>query len=845
MNLLRFILHLAARDLRAQPEGFRLYVLALALGVGAMVAVTSFRDGLARAVDEQARQLLGADLAIRSRRPLSDSAGQRLARVPGEAAREVTFRTMVYFPDHGQTRFVQVRALDGAYPFYGRFDTDPAEATTAFPDGRYALVEENVLIQAGAKPGDRVNVGQQSFTIIGHLRRAPGESPAEAFIAPRLYIPRRYVEETGLLQPGAVATHRAYFKLPETVDAEALAASLRRELAEDRVEVETAESRKNNVINSAGRLSRYLGLVGFAALLLGCAGTAGAVQVYVRRRLDAVAVLRCLGAPGWTGLLVVLVQVLVLALAGVAAGVLLAAGAQWALAGLLRQVLPVTVPIGLSGPALVQGTLAGVLATLSFAALPLLALRRVPPMRALGPRAAQDPGRRDPAVWVVRAAVALLVTAYACLQTGNVVQGAGLALGFGAAAAGLAALAAGLRRLARQVVRRLGHPAWRQGVASLYRPGHQTNLLIATLGLGVFLVAIVQIGERALLHKLSVYRSPDQSTLVLIDVQPDQAEAVTRLVDEAGLPVQHLTPIVTMRITALNGRRVGELINDPASGVPSWIVQREYRSTYRDHLAAWEELAAGRWTERWNGPPGEPIPISIEDDMRGHLGLQVGDRITWDVQGLPLETRVASVRRADWQSMKPNFYVVFPTGVLEQAPQTRALFTRATDAAASARLQRAVAEQFPNVSAIDMALILATVNEVLGSIATAVRYLALFAVGAGFLVLAGALRAHRFTRWRELVLLRTLGASRRHLLTVGVAEYAVLGGLAGLGGVLLALLAGWPLCRYLLNTPLVWDPLPLLSLMAGCTLVTVILGLLNARHPLRQAPLDVLRRAEG
>ena len=845
MRVARFILWLAGRDLRAQPEGFRLYALALALGVGAMVAVTSFRDGLSVAVDEQAQALLGADLSVRARHPFSAAAEQRLRELPGEHAREVNFRTMVFFPDHGATRFVQVRALEAAYPFYGKLDTVPAEAAHRMDEGPFALVEENVLIQAGAAVGDTLKVGGQLFTVAGRLQRAPGETPAEAFIAPRIYIPLRYAEATGLLLPGAIATYRLHVRLPDRREAPALARQLKLELSGDRVEVDTAESRKRALLGSANQMARYLNLVGFAALILGCAGTAGAVQSYVQRRLDAVAVLRCLGAPAWAGLLVVLLQVLVLALVGVGLGALLAAGAQVALAGALREVLPVAVPPQLSGRALAQGALAGVLSTLAFAALPLLALRQVPPMRALGLRAAPEARRRDFAPWLIRGAVALLVIGYAGWQTGSFLRGLGIAAGFGLAAAALAGLARGLRGCARAVVGRLGSAAWRQGVASLYRPGNQTTLLIATLGLGVFLVAVLQIGERALLHKLSVYRSPEQSTLVLIDLQQDQRDAVAALVQTNGLPVQHITPIVTMRLTAVNGRGAADLMNDPASGIPAWVLQREYRSTYRGALTPSETLLEGRWQGRWPAGKAGRVPVSVEDDMRGHLRLKLGDRLSWDVQGRPVETEVASVRLADWQSMRPNFYVVFPQGVLEDAPQTHALFTRVTNATASARLQREVALQFPNVSAIDLALILATVNDILGSIAAAVRYLALFAVGAGFLVLAGAVRAHRFARLRELVLLRTLGAPRRYVMTVALAEYALLGGLAGLGGVALAAAAGWPLCHFVLKTPLVLEPVPLLGLAAGCAALTVLLGLLSTRRPLRAAPLEVLRSAES
>lgn len=842
MSRLRTMFWLAGRDLRAQPMGFRLYALALALGMGAMIAVTSFRDSMGEVLDQQAKTLLGADLAVRVRREFTPTARAFLDRIPGARADESAFRTMAWFVEREQSRFVQVRALDGAFPFFGTLDTVPPDAAQRFQEEGGALVEEGALLQAGAEPGDTIRLGAQTFRIVGKLLRAPGETPSEAFIAPRVYIPLRRVEATGLIQPGSVASFRRYVKLPPGEQAGIWADTLRRELPDERLEIETAETRKRALLGRVDAFARYLALVGFVGLLLGCVGVAGAVHVYVTRRLPVVAYLRCLGAPYGFCEGVFLLQVLALALTGAAGGIAIAALVLPAVSGWMRDFLAVDVTAGLNARAALLGVAAGSLFSVGFAALPLLAVRRVTPLRALARFSSEAGLRRDPARLAVGTALALGVTGFAMLQTTTWWHGLALAGGLGVAFAVLALAARGLRAVARTVANRLPALSVRHGVAGLYRPNNQTTMMLAAIGLGAFLLSTLHVAERSLRAQLSAYRAPDQPTLVLIDVQPDQrAEAAATLAAQ-GVPLLNDVPIVTMRLQSLNGREVTE----PGSPIPDWALRREYRGTYRSEMFTTESLLAGQWVPAWNPsqhPPGTPVPISMEESIAKTLGVAQGDSIVWDVQGRPLATRIESIREVDWQSMKPNFYVVFPVGVLEDAPQTMALFTRASDAAGSAALQRAVAQRFTNVSVIDLALVLSSVNTILGRIGEAVRSVALFALIAGLLVVAGAVRANREQREREFVLLRTLGAPRRHLVGMAVVEHAALGLLGGGAGTVLGALSGALVATYMMETEPVFAVPLLVGGVFGLTILTALLGWLGARGG-EAPPLEQLRRLE-
>jgi putative ABC transport system permease protein len=847
MNPLGAIIRLAWRDMRAQPTGFRLYASALGLGIGAMVAVASFRDSMANALDVQTRALLGSDLTVRARRAFSEEARSFFDRVPGEHADEIQFRTMAWFPASEKARFVQVRAIEAAYPFYGRLDADPPEAAARVHEGAFALVEENALIQAGADIGARIRLGAREFIVAGKLLRAPGESPSEAFIAPRVYIPLRFVEETGLLQPGSIVSHRRYFRLPEGASAEEWQERIRQRLAGERLEIETAETRKRSLLGAVDPLARYLGLVGFVGLLLGCVGVAGAAHLYVTRRLPVVAMLRCIGAPRGFCEWVFLAQALALAAAGAGIGAGIAAGALPAVSAWMSGFLAAEVEATLNPRAVALGVAAGLLFGAGFAALPLVAVRKISPAQAMS-RFSNERGAswRDPARLAVGAVLLASVTGFAAAQSGDLTHGAALAGGLIAVFAALSLISHGLRAAARRIAARLPWLPARHGVAGLYRPDNQTGVMLSALGLGACLLATLHVAERSLRGALTVYREPDQPTIVLIDVQSDQRAAVSEAMAREGFPPINETPIVALRLDALAGRGVDEILRDPARPVPEWALRREYRGTYRAAMFPTEKLLAGAWLPRWGSSAGSQhgaVPISLERSIAQTLGLGLDDEIVWDVQGAPLRTRVASVREVDWRSMKPNFYVVFPEGPLDAAPQSWALFARASDAGGAAALQRIVAERFPNVSAIDLALVLSSVNTVLERLADAARGIAWFALAAGALVVAGAVRANREQREREWALMRTLGASARHLVAVSVVEHALLGLLGGLAGVGLGAVAGGLIAREILKIDPDFSALALGSGVLALALMTALLGFVAAR-PRSATPLERLRRLE-
>jgi putative ABC transport system permease protein len=382
---------------------------------------------------------------------------------------------------------------------------------------------------------------------------------------------------------------------------------------------------------------------------------------------------------------------------------------------------------------------------------------------------------------------------------------------------------------------------WRQGLANLHRPANQTTTVVLAIGFGAFLLGTLFLVQYNLLRTLRLTGGPERPNLVLFDIQPDQLSTVEGELRASGHRVVGPVPIVPMRIGSIRGRPVTEVLADTAEAGDgpgnSWALRREYRSTYRDTLVASERLVAGRWWARGSGA-GQ---ISVEADVARELGVGLGDEIVWDVQGVPLTTRVASLREVDWARFEPNFFVVFAPGALDSAPQSFVTLTRIERPADRGAFQRRIAERLPNVTTVDLSTIQETLERLIDRVVLAIRFMALFTLATGTLVLVGALATSRFQRVREGALLRTLGATRAQLFRIVLSEYLSLGALSAIVALGLATVAGWALARFVFEGRFSLPILPFGVLAAGVVALTVVVGLANSREVLRRPPLEVLR----
>ncbi|HSD27058.1 MAG TPA: FtsX-like permease family protein [Vicinamibacteria bacterium] len=847
------MLALAWRESRASRRRGLLIVVAVAIGVAALVAINSFTDNLRGAIGKEARALLGADLALSTAGPFSPAAEALLEAVrtatnpPADVARVVNFGAMALKTGGDTTRLAQVLAVDPGYPFYGTIETAPAGEWKHLAETGGAVADASLLVALGASVGDEIALGEARFVVRATVENVPGDVGVRSAFGPRAFISRDRVGETGLLARGSRARYEAYLRLPPGADAQKIADRFRPRLSAERLAVRTIADDQRSLTETLSRFGNFLGLVALVALLLGGLGVASAVHVFIRRRMATIAVLRCLGATGRTVLAAYLVQTLVVGVLGSLVGAAAGAGVQVALPRLLKDVLPVDVAWSLSWSSVLGGMGFGVWVALVFSLLPLLGVRRVSPLAVLRrDYEGERPPGRDLARWAAALALAASLVALAVIQAGRLAFGLAFGAGIAVALAALWLSAVVLVRALRQFFPRRLPYLWRQGLANLYRPANQTLMVVLALGFGAFLLSTLLLVQHNLLRELRVDRGAERPNLVFFDVQPDQRDDVVARLAAEGPLTTPAVPIVPMRLLSLNGRPASELlaIEDEKKRPERWALRREYRSSYRDTPAASERVVAGAWWRagEWKGrsSAGE-VPVAVEAGLARELGVGVGDEIVWDVQGLPVASRVAVLREVEWARFEPNFFVVFPEGPLDDAPQSYVLLSRVDDAVRRAHLQRAIVEAHPNVSTLDLAQVQRAIEGVLDKVVLAVRFMALFSLAAGALVLAGAIAASRYQRVREGALLRTLGARRSQLVRILLAEYAVLGALAAGAAILLSSLAGWALVRFVFDGAFALPGPPLLALVLTVLGLTVAVGLSGSTEVWRRPPLEVLR----
>ena len=843
-----WLLSMAWRDSRTYRRRLLLYMSSIILGTAALVSIRTLGDSMRTAIDMESRALLGADLDINTRRAFSDSAEvflQHLAELGGPGAaqsRQTSFASMVAFPRSESSRLVQVRALEGGFPYYGALETVPPGAAQHFRTRGTALVDDNLMIQHGAEIGDSISIGLRTFEIAGRLISIPGETAAMSTIGPRVYIPMAELESTALIQPGSRATYRALYRFVNDVDVEELKDTYGTDTAARfGLDWDTVQDRQAGLERSLGNLYRFLNLSGFIALILGSVGVASAIHTYVRRKRGTIAVLRCLGAEGRHTFFIYVIQAVSIGIIGSTIGAAAGFAVLGVLPPLVQDFVPFELDVQYTWLPVLQGMGLGLLMALLFALLPLIAIKDISPLLTLRSSVeAPSKGNRDP--WHL-SLIALLIAGialFAVSQTRVWQQGVGFTAGLIGAFLLLSLVARSLITLARRLLPASWPYVWRQGLANLFRPDNQTVTMVVALGLGAFLITTLYLLQFSLVGHITQVGGDQQSNMVLFDIQPDQREEIIESLQRNGLPVMQQTPVVSMRLAGIKGRSIAEIMKDSTDRAPRWALRREYRSTYRSHLEEAETLLEGSLQPRVDGKQDDVL-VSVEKSIADRLGLGIGDEIVFDVQGIPVETTVGSVRAVDWQRVQPNFFIVFPDGVLEKAPQFHVVVTRIDDPQTSARFQQDTVTRFPNVSMIDLSLILGTLNAILGDVSLVVRFMALFSVFTGVIVLVGVVTNSRFQRMQESVLLKTLGGSRNQILKIMTIEYLFLGAIGAVTGVVLAFAATWILTIFVFNITYVPAFIPVVAVIGGISLITIVVGMLASAGIYRQSPLEVLR----
>lgn len=841
---------LAWRESRSARRRLLLYMSSISLGAAALVAIDSYASNVTSSLQEQSRALLGGDIALSTRRPLFDSTRRlvdTLTRQGVQFARVTSFPSMAVVPRTTATRLVQVRAVSPNYPVYGEITTEPSGEWQRLQSGANALVDPSLLVTLEAHVGDTIKLGFGKFVIAGTLRDVPGSSEISEIFGPRVFIPERFVAETRLLVFGSTAQYKFLGKVPSRVEPEVLIKPLRKRFSAVGMDARTAEQSEAQATRAILQLRNFIGVVGLVALLLGGIGVASGVRAFVARKIDTVAILRCLGASSGQVLTIYVAQAAAMGLLGAAAGAALGVAVQFALPRVMADFLPLDVHVSLVPTAILRGIAVGGWIALIFSLRPLISVRNISPLQTLRRDSDADILRtriRDVPRLLVDASLVLSVVAIAISRSTRIRNGLGIAVATGGVILLLVLSATALAYIARKSLRKRWPYVIRQGVANLYRPANQTRAVILALGFGSFLVSTLYVVQANLLRQFSVDAAASRANVVFYDVQPDQMSDIEGTVRRAGHEVVQMAPVVTMRIAEINGVSTATMAMDTTRQprrMP-WTLRREYRSTFRDSVAEGETITKGKWF----GAKGSKISadtgeVSLENSMAADLRAKIGDVITWDVQGVKVPTRVTSLRDVIWTRFEPNFFAVLSPSSLKDAPRQYVILANVSTRTEVTRLQRALVGKYPNISSLDLSLIKESVMKVVSKVAVAVRFMAVFSLVMGIPVLFSSIAATRRDRIREGVLLKTLGATRGQILKILLAEYALLGLLGSLTGAILAIGGGWALTHFVFETSFspAWGAA--LGIAALMLAQTILIGVLASRDVFRETPMNALR----
>ena len=833
-----WILKMAFRDFRKNISRLLLFVSSIVVGIAALVAISSFGENLTEDIDNQAKELLGADLVLENNTPVGEQGVDSMAV---EMAAEVNFASMVAYPKTGASRLTQVRALEGNFPFYGVLETIPGSGEADFrKGGKKALVQKALLAQFNAQVGDFIKVGNVDFEIVGELQSVPGQTGITATVAPTVYIPMEYLLETGLVQYGSRVNYNRYFLFAENTNVEELIKPFEDQWEVDRVDADTVEDRKQSTGRSFANLSNFLSLVAFIALLLGCVGVASAVNVFVKEKLASVAVLRCLGVSSRDVLLIYLSEIILMGLVGAILGSFLGTLLQFILPVVFADFLPVEVNVGISWISVLFGIITGLFVSILFALLPLLKVRNVSPMATLRPETADSTLMKDPLRWLVIGGILAFIWGFSFY----LLKDWKLAFGFTGFVVVSFGLLWGVGQLIMWTVRRflpvtLAYPL-RQSLANLYRPNNQTVSLIATIGLGTAMISTLFFLQNQLLEEAKFADKKDQPNMLMFDIQTAQLQDVKSKITGRGLPIMQEVPIVTMLLNSIEGvdkKENEDLVEEKRYS--RWLYNREFRVTYRDTLISSETITQGKL--RPLGSTGDSIFVSFERGFAEGNNIKLGDEVEFNVQGRPIKTYVGSLRDVKFNQVSTNFLVLFPEGVLESAPKFHVLITKTKDDKEAADVQSEIVRTFPNISIINLGTIVAALEEILGKISFVIQFMAFFSIATGILVLISSLIISKYQRMRESILLRTLGASSAIVSKINTLEYFFLGSLASLSGLILSFIATWLLSEFVFNFTFRGAWLEALFLYVAITSLTIVLGWLNGRKIINQPPMEILR----
>jgi putative ABC transport system permease protein len=832
------------RESRGTRARLAFFVACLSVGVAAVVAVAGLSSSLDDGIRVEARQLLAADLAIVGNRPLPPSFDPTAGTAGVERTRIEEAPTVVAAPSRvagrpGPSQLVELKAVTGTYPFYGTLVLKPARPLAELLAPDTTVVASDLLARLHLRLGDDLRIGGLDFRIAGVVLSEPDRVGVSFTVGPRVFISGAGLARTPLMGRGSRISHRLLLKFPPGTPGtriQAVAERLKQTIPDPAFyRVETYRDAQPALRENLARVERFLGLVALLSLFVGGIGVAESVRAWLAGRLDAIAVLKCLGMRPREIFLLYLGQTALLGLAGSLVGIAAGVAVQQLLPGLFPDLIPAAMVHPWQPLALLRGLGLGAGVAILFSLAPLSAVMRVPPVRVL--RREAEPLPRHPLASLVTGVTLIAgILALASVQSRSWFLGVQFTGGVLLVTVALAAAALLIVRAVRRMPRDFARPWLRQGLAALARPGAATFGAIVALGLGVLVVLAMSLVERRLAGEFARQLPTDAPSAFLIDVQPDQWPGVRGLLERAGATRIESVPVVPSRLTAIDGVSVDDLTaHRPKDRNRRWLLTREQRLTYMRTLPPDNVVVAGAL---WSDPARSEV--SVEESFAEDLKLRLGSVLRFDVEGVPIDLVVTSIRKVNWRSFGINFSLVVEPGVLDQAPQQRFAAVR-LPRGGEQRMQDLLAASYPNVTVLRIRELLEKVGKVLNRISLGVRFLGGFTVLAGIAILAGAISAGSARRSHEVALLKTLGMTRRGVVSHFAVEYALIGLVAGAIGAGGAAALAWGVVTRGFNLTGQLEPWPLAIGVAASAALTVAAGLAASVRALQRRPIEVLR----
>ena len=803
------LITLTLAELRGAWKRMTFFILCIAIGVCAVMTIKSFSNMVQETIQAQAKGLLAADIAIKGswEQGKEDLAYQTKTLPIGteflfikELHGMVQYKTTT-IPEKSGSLITELKSipLSGPqYPFYGELKNNPDRPLQELLKGNSAVVESSFLIKTGLHLNDEFLLGKIKLKITGIVISEPDRISRAFSIGPRLFISRASLDKAGLIQPGSRIKHRTLIKIPDNIDIEKAVMLLERGLPDKTISIRTYKDMQSSLSSSIERMGQYLGALGVIALLMGGIGVAMIVRTFMAQKLDTVAIMNCLGASSRTLLKVYLFQATLVGVVGSILGIVVGFFLTYLLPSKMEGLINYQLEPSFYYIPAMQSFLLGLVTTVLFCIWPLLRAVRTRPLRLFRRNFEEEElttgTHKDR--WVAGLTVSLGLAAMICWQAESLKRGLVFlsALGISIAVFAFASM------LLLKVLKVLPKPssiAMRYGMSNLKRPNSEAASIITCLGMGIMLILTVRLVQMDMLAMLNKNTEINPPNYFFIDIQKDQKETFIQVLDQVAPEADHsITPLVRSRLHSIDEKlRTNWQYKDKQR--EQWFINREFALTYMEGPPPKDnEIIEGQW---WNKERGKNAEVSLEQDAAKRLGANIGSQLTIDIQGIPVSAEVTSIRSVNWRNMRTNFYMIFSPGALSGAPITYVATVNVSNEK-ELKLQNAVVKALPNVTALSTRDIVNTVESTVSKLTTLVNFMSGFAIAAGLFILSGSIASTKYRRLRESAVLKILGAKRKMVASILGFEYATLGIMAALIGILLAQGLSWAVMKYIIKS---------------------------------------------